>query len=168
MARAATATAATVISSQAGYRAPRLTAASPATTPPPPRMAAAHRPSVTSSFGRCSGSSTGSGPDGRGITGTGRLYRAAETTIMMRIELPMPAAASQPRDTSPGDIPAGCRWPPPTADISRCGTQQGGVRTWPGPAGSTRTLPPSTIRGVNRDDDYAGHREQLVSYSNRL
>jgi len=37
-----------------------------------------------------------------------------------------------------------------------------------GPARSTRSRSPSTIRGVNRDDDHAGHREQLISYSNRL
>jgi hypothetical protein len=41
------------------------------------------------------------------MSGTDALYLAADVTIMIRIELPIPAAASQPRDTRPGRIPAG-------------------------------------------------------------
>jgi len=108
--RAATAAAATEISIQAGYRAPRDTATSPAMTPPPPRIAAAHSPSVTTGSGRCIGNSTGSGPAGLGIGGTVALDLAADATIMIRIELPMPTAASllsQPGDTRPERVPAG-------------------------------------------------------------
>ncbi len=103
----ATATSAAVISTQAGYRAPRDTAVRPAITPPPPSSAAAHSPSVTAMSGSRTGSSTGSGPAGLGIGGTGALYRAAEATMMIRIEMPIPAAATQPRDTRPGRVPAG-------------------------------------------------------------
>ena len=106
-ARAATAPAATESSIQAGYRAPRDTATSPAMTPPPPRIAAAHSPSVTARSGSRIGSSTGSGPAGLGIDGTVALYRVADATIMIRIELPMPSVASQPGDTSPERVPAG-------------------------------------------------------------
>jgi len=108
--RAATAAAASEISIQAGYRAPRDTATSPAVTPAPPRIAAAHSPSVTTGSGRCTGNSAGSGPAGLGIGGTVALDRAAEAAIMIRIELPMPSAASQlsqPGDASPERVPAG-------------------------------------------------------------
>ncbi len=81
-----------MISSQAGYRAPRAIAASPAMTPPPPRIAEVHSPK-----GRRSGSSTGSGPAGLGISGTGTLCRAAEAATMIKIEQPIPVAASQVR-----------------------------------------------------------------------
>jgi hypothetical protein len=53
------------------------------------------------------GSSTGSGPAGLGTGGTVALYLVADATIMIRIELPMPSAASQPGDTSPERVPAG-------------------------------------------------------------
>jgi hypothetical protein len=101
------AAAAAEISIQAGYRAPRDTATSPAMTPPPPTIAAAHSPSVTSRSGSRIGSSAGSGPVGSGTGGTVALDLVAEATIMIRIALPMPSAASQPGDSRPGRVPAG-------------------------------------------------------------
>jgi hypothetical protein len=84
-----------VSSSQAGYRAPRAIAASPAMTPAPPASAAVQSPNVTSGCGMLSGSSTGSGPDGRGISGTVTLCRADEAATMIRIEAVIPVAATQ-------------------------------------------------------------------------
>src|SRR5215469_4238412 len=61
-------------------------------TPPPPRNAAAHSPAYVAPTGRCPAISTGGTPGGQGIGGTAGLYRAADATIMIRIELPMAAA----------------------------------------------------------------------------
>jgi hypothetical protein len=105
-ARAATATIAAESSSQTGYRAPRAIAASPAITPPPPATAAVQSPNVTSGCGRLSGSSTGSGPVGLGISGTVTLCRADEAATMIRIEAAIPVAATQLRSRVAG-LPRG-------------------------------------------------------------
>jgi hypothetical protein len=41
------------------------------------------------------------------MRGTGVLYLTADATIMIRIELPIPARATQPRGTRPERVPAG-------------------------------------------------------------
>jgi hypothetical protein len=76
-------------------------------------IAAVHSPNDTSGSGRRSGSSTGNGPAGLGISGTGTLYRAADAVTMIKIEQPIPVAASQlsvpaglARLTSPACSPA--------------------------------------------------------------
>src|SRR5580698_8049752 len=87
---------AVAISSQAGTRAPRDTASSPATTPPP-RTAAAHSAAYTAATGRCRAISSGGHPGGHGMTGTAGLVCETEATIMIRIELPMRIADTQAR-----------------------------------------------------------------------
>src|SRR5208282_4817108 len=88
---------AAVISSQAGNRAPRATAASPARTPAPPRITAAHSAAYVAATGRWPASSSGGQPGGQGISGTAGLYLTAEAAIMIRSELPIPTAAAQAR-----------------------------------------------------------------------
>src|SRR5260370_33814903 len=75
-------------SSQAGYRAPRATAASPAMTPPPPRTAAAHSPASVAATGRWPAISTGGAPGGPGLEGTAGLNPAAARTALGKDQAP--------------------------------------------------------------------------------
>jgi len=106
---AVTASAATT-SIRPGARAPRRTASRPATTPPVPAAAAAHSATVTSGAGGCMANHHGGPAPALGTCTTALLGPAAETTIMISSDEPMPARASRLGTLAPapaGATPAG-------------------------------------------------------------